>query len=274
MSVTATSVNLAVQLVTPFRYGLPAGSSADWNRLLGALAAARPEHAFWTCAAAAAARLFLPDYERAFRGDPRVRAVIEFTEGSAPSAGDTAQRLLGQIDAIRCGGGPAGAAAAGARWALRTALATYTAPRGPSNPNSNLLWSPGTSPDETDWTHCGCMALTLAADAMSEVIRRERKGWPPKWTVAHDEGKQRIQVLLRDIVGNPLRSVSFSPDWRTDTVRALARQMYELREFSAMPILADALQDAGCDSDDILDHCRDPNQPHVRGCWVVGLVLG
>ncbi|MBP3957883.1 hypothetical protein J8F10_21730 [Gemmata sp. G18] len=42
---------------------------------------------------------------------------------------------------------------------------------------------------------------------------------------------------------------------------------------TAMPILADALQDAGCDRTDVLDHCRGP-EPHVRGCWVVDLVLG
>ena len=50
--------------------------------------------------------------------------------------------------------------------------------------------------------------------------------------------------------------------------------MYETRDFSAMPILADALQDAGCDNDDVLNHCRDAKQVHVRGCWVVDLVLG
>jgi hypothetical protein len=75
------------------------------------------------------------------------------------------------------------------------------------------------------------------------------------------------------VIGNPFRPVAFSPDWRTNTVLTLARQMYELREFSAMPILADALQDAGCDSADVLDHCRGDG-PHVRGCWVVDLVLG
>jgi hypothetical protein len=69
------------------------------------------------------------------------------------------------------------------------------------------------------------------------------------------------------------RGADFSPEWRTDTVGALARQMYEACEFSAMPILADALQDAGCDSEDVLSHCRGPG-PHVRGCWVVDLVLG
>jgi hypothetical protein len=50
--------------------------------------------------------------------------------------------------------------------------------------------------------------------------------------------------------------------------------MYESRNFAAMPILADALQDAGCDAEAILAHCRESQQAHVRGCWVVDLVLG
>jgi hypothetical protein len=85
--------------------------------------------------------------------------------------------------------------------------------------------------------------------------------------------QQRLANLLRDIFGNPFRPVTFSPSWRTDTAVSLARQMYDARDFSAMPILADALQDAGCDDDDILTHCRGP-APHVRGCWVCDLVLG
>jgi hypothetical protein len=79
--------------------------------------------------------------------------------------------------------------------------------------------------------------------------------------------------LVRDIIGNPFRPVSFDPAWRTETAVAVASQMYESRDFGAMPILADALQDAGCTSEDILNHCRGPG-PHVRGCWVVDLVLG
>jgi hypothetical protein len=79
--------------------------------------------------------------------------------------------------------------------------------------------------------------------------------------------------LLRDIFGNPFRPVAFDPAWRTSTVVALAQQMYDSRDFGLMPILGDALQDAGCDSADILDHCRGDG-PHVRGCWVVDLVLG
>ncbi|HVL13276.1 MAG TPA: hypothetical protein VM529_11975 [Gemmata sp.] len=65
----------------------------------------------------------------------------------------------------------------------------------------------------------------------------------------------------------------FDPAWRTPTAVALARQMYESQEYGAMLILADALQDAGCENADALDHCRGPG-PHARGCWVVDLVLG
>jgi hypothetical protein len=78
--------------------------------------------------------------------------------------------------------------------------------------------------------------------------------------------------LIRDIFGNPFRPVALSPEWRTSTAIALAQTMYDSRDFSAMPILADALQDANCTDDAILTHCRGPG-PHVRGCWVVDACL-
>jgi hypothetical protein len=88
------------------------------------------------------------------------------------------------------------------------------------------------------------------------------------------EDQGTVCAVLRDVFGNPFRPGTVSPSWRTDTAVALAQQMYESREFSAMPILADALQDAGCTSTETLDHCREPKVPHVRGCWVVDQVLG
>jgi hypothetical protein len=92
---------------------------------------------------------------------------------------------------------------------------------------------------------------------------------------APQRGEELFQIdLLRDLVGNPFRPVAFAPEWSTDTAVAISREMYDTRDFSAMPILADALQDAGCDAADILSHCRDTAQTHVRGCWVVDLVLG
>jgi hypothetical protein len=72
---------------------------------------------------------------------------------------------------------------------------------------------------------------------------------------------------------DPLRYVSLQPCWVTSTVLALAAGIYSESAFDRLPILADALQDAGCNNDDILDHCRGQG-PHVRGCWVVDLVLG
>lgn len=79
---------------------------------------------------------------------------------------------------------------------------------------------------------------------------------------------------LRDIFGPlPLRTVAFEPRWRTPDTEGSAGQMYDSQDFGPMPILADALMDAGCDSEDILNYCRGEGQ-HVRGCWVVDLVLG
>ena len=75
-----------------------------------------------------------------------------------------------------------------------------------------------------------------------------------------------------DILG-PLPRIACSPEWRTSTVIGIARQMYESQDFSTMPVLADALLGVGCASAEILDHCRS-SSPHVRGCWVVDLVLG
>ena len=87
-------------------------------------------------------------------------------------------------------------------------------------------------------------------------------------------GRLRLSSLLRDIFGNPFRPVSFDSTWRTSTAVAIAKGMYESRDFGAMPILADALQEAGCANDDVLNHCRAVDGVHVRGCWVVDLVLG
>lgn len=79
--------------------------------------------------------------------------------------------------------------------------------------------------------------------------------------------------LIRDIFGNPFRPINGDPAWLTETVVALAEGIYAERAFDRMPILADALEDAGCDNADVLNHCRQPGE-HVRGCWVVDLLTG
>ena len=73
--------------------------------------------------------------------------------------------------------------------------------------------------------------------------------------------------------GESLRVVGPDPGWRTSTVLALARCIHDDRAWDRMCILADALQDAGCEDSDVLSHCREPGR-HARGCWVIGLILG
>jgi hypothetical protein len=79
--------------------------------------------------------------------------------------------------------------------------------------------------------------------------------------------------LLRDMIGNPYRVTELDRRWLTSDAVALAAGIYADQAFDRLPVLADALMDAGCDSEDILAHCRSDG-PHVRGCWVVDLVLG
>jgi hypothetical protein len=89
-----------------------------------------------------------------------------------------------------------------------------------------------------------------------------------------DEDESRQQTdLLRCIFGNPFRTVSLDPVWLTPEVTSLAQTIYDDRAFDRMPILGDAIQEAGCDNTDILDHCRSQSG-HVRGCWVVDALLG
>jgi hypothetical protein len=99
---------------------------------------------------------------------------------------------------------------------------------------------------------------------------------------AQDRGRGRDTedtgqaALIREILGNPLRRVSLDPAWlRWDggKVVQLAQAFYHKRSFDNLPILADALEEAGCTDAAILSHLRGP-EPHVRGCWVLDLLLG
>ena len=93
--------------------------------------------------------------------------------------------------------------------------------------------------------------------------------------------ERRAQAhLLRDIFGNPLRPMTLDPAWRTLTVLGFAQRAYHDRHLPAgsfapvlLVALAAALEQAGCDNSEILGHLRSPG-PHVRGCFVVDLILG
>ena len=88
------------------------------------------------------------------------------------------------------------------------------------------------------------------------------------------QAEQSAQCQIgRDVFQNPFRRVTFNSGWGTSTALALAETIYSGRIFDRLPILADALEDAGCDATELLDHLRGQG-PHVRGCWALDLVLG
>jgi hypothetical protein len=134
-----------------------------------------------------------------------------------------------------------------------------------------------------------CLA-EVAADAADYTLytpglaKTARHAWK---AVAHAGNIKRTAVdfknemlaqcrLLREVVGNPFRPVSLDPlwlSWNDGTLVALAHLIYHERDFERLPLLADALEDAGCTNADILNHCRGPGM-HVRGCWVIDLLMG
>jgi hypothetical protein len=131
-----------------------------------------------------------------------------------------------------------------------------------------LMWEKPTTGGPANALHLAFGVTRLNPVTVRDVLARLHLGPDSWWPSGRVLGE-----LLRDIFGDPLRPVAFDPAWRNRTTMALARVMYDTRDFTAMPILADALQDAGCEHADILDHCRG-DSPHVRGCWVVDLVRG
>jgi hypothetical protein len=107
-----------------------------------------------------------------------------------------------------------------------------------------------------------------AAQAAEDAARELRR---------FDEAAGSTQgVYLRDIFGPlPFREVTLDPAWlawNDGVVAKLAASIYEGRAFEQMPILADALEEAGCTDADILGHCRGPG-PHARGCWLIDALL-
>jgi hypothetical protein len=113
--------------------------------------------------------------------------------------------------------------------------------------------------------------FTVACGGVTDVALSVVKDLPSR------EAESRfVADLLRDIFGPlPFRAVAVNPSWlgwNDGTIPRLAQGIYEDRRFGDLPILADALEDSGCSDPDILGHCRSGGD-HVRGCWVVDLVL-
>jgi hypothetical protein len=129
-----------------------------------------------------------------------------------------------------------------------------------------VCWANAESEGATEY------AADLATSAGKDVPEHE-VDMEQVWKATYD-AERSVQVgLLRDIFGNPFQSQVVDSSWRTSQVVKLAQAIYDRRTYDQMPQLAGALEDAGCRDAGILDHCNQPG-PHVRGCWVVVLLLG
>jgi hypothetical protein len=116
-----------------------------------------------------------------------------------------------------------------------------------------------------------CMISTSPIDNALDYASKHRE-----YEVKAGLGEQGVQCrLFRDIFGNPFRPISIDPAWlrwNAGTVLAIAQRIYDERCFDVMPLLGDALEEAGCEDFVILHHCRGLG-PHVRGCWLLDLIL-
>ena len=140
-----------------------------------------------------------------------------------------------------------------------------------------LELSKGQFPDAESWAGCGSFRDThlgwfgVSVAAREAVYASKHPDRRPACDWAESEAHC---ALLHDIFGPlPFRNVTVEPWWLTSDVLALAQGIYDDNAFDRMPILADALQDAGCTDDDVLTHCRAEGWEHVRGCWLVDLLL-
>jgi hypothetical protein len=118
-----------------------------------------------------------------------------------------------------------------------------------------------------------------AASAVAQATSRVADSVPAcdaAITTAEKSEKVEQCNLLRCLFGNPIRPLLLASSWLTwndGTVQKIAQAIYDERAFDRMSILANALEEAGCTKQDIRTHCRQPGE-HVRGCWVVDLLLG
>jgi hypothetical protein len=98
---------------------------------------------------------------------------------------------------------------------------------------------------------------------------------PDPWSELRKEAERAAQAaILREIFGDlPFQRPAVDPSWLTPNVVTMAQNIYAEKGFDPMPVLGDALEDAGCNDAGILVHCRRA-EGHVRGCWVVDLLLG
>ena len=143
----------------------------------------------------------------------------------------------------------------------------------PSSPQRNVAASWAAEALTTlaaGWLSASARNLVEVADRAARALR-DAAG-EMTWRAA----RRRQVGYLCDLRGRLFHTVKFDPAWKRwkeGLVVVMARAIYDEHRYAELPILADALEEAGCEERPILAHCRSPRE-HVRGCWAVDLLLG
>ena len=189
-----------------------------------------------------------------------VRVIERIAEGRASEQ----ERAMAQVEATEV--------------SARLASASFGAHDTPIPPEAYaaaaVLNLTASTEEEATWLPFGQF---IAEQVAMHVVLAERaalsEAVAERLPYGEDESSRALSKLLRDIIGNPFGLVTFEKAWLTPEVVLLARAIYDGQAFERMGVLADTLQEVGCANADILGHCRGPG-PHVRGCWLLDLVLG
>ena len=119
---------------------------------------------------------------------------------------------------------------------------------------------------------CDSAAQAVVPESLQDATSQEELERHPDAKGYLEERRYQAD-WIRDIFGNPFRPITAGSEWLTPTVVSLAEAIYRDRAFDRLPVLADAIEEAGCDNADLLAHCRGDG-PHALGCWAVDLLLG
>lgn len=136
--------------------------------------------------------------------------------------------------------------------------------------------------DDLACTIAGHVAKDSIAVTCKDATEEDQWLWgfsgipDPLWLSTRSAVEGEYPALLREIVGNPFRPPpaidAACLAWNDNVVPKIAQGIYSDRAFDRLPILADALEEAGCSDAEVLEHCRREGG-HVRGCWLLDLLL-
>jgi hypothetical protein len=144
----------------------------------------------------------------------------------------------------------------------------------------SLLCDPRWGGSEARWWKSIQTALLFTLNFSASLAAREFF-WAPQGEAkrerAWDEEAAAQADLIREIIGNPFRPSPDPPQavlrWNDRLVPRLARAIHDERRWGDLPLLADALLDAGCEDEALMGHCRRGGE-HARGCFVLDTLLG